>query len=1036
MLAHHPVTGKPIRVMKTRGQIWRDAKTLVLLKADADPKVPWARWETVAVGRDTVDSLVRREIEINIPIFIDEPGITADELHEYAKVSHMIVVTKALMNSLGPDPFDGYQLGNILCLDEFHHIYPYVGKAWDGTVEDAAVLLTCILHYSRVAGVSDTVFTARADELNQMKITNAGVAAKPPQLWLIQQYYMPQQVKRRREINRCLAENVKCRYIDRIYLLNEDKFYDQFPDDPKEKIKERVVGKRLTYEMVIRTIYDEVPADTIVVFSNSDIYLEESTRFLWSIDLKDRFLSLLRWDIPDDGSESKIFGPRDDSQDTWVLWSSSVKSRSWKWSDLAFPFGKSGCDNAITTELLRQKFLVANPAYSIKTQHVHASEIRNYDKEDVVDKPVFTYVSPTGLNDMDAREKWESSMILRKISHATFDRQVTSVQDKELATFCSMVKRSNKWPYTRESQNSFTKDANTILKFTNCFLTPNGLPYGHHEIYVGSSQRSQELWSKTAIGGCQPVIQTDLAIAAPLTEKETMSAEAFCVRYMSKIFQLRTGDGDFICPKKRELIDVLQIFRWSTPEVPVLPQDPNTGIYCKEAIVWACGDDDDMVSREDIAALRANMNPPWRISRPKKQKMTVLEDGLMIDGKWVTELEEKLGEDWDVNILWPKRSSLERIHRMMIDTDVFIFANGETLKNGWSWMWLLPEGARVIEIQNEMDPQGDAIHFAGAAGLSHKLVVMRKGLRDYMIRDSVKHTVSTCLGKGSVAAKTNTKPIVWLPRSDITGFYAHAGDSFREMVRIWGERGYCQVNEHPVATNCWWGEVGSGWLLYDRPNLDWIYNAPPVEQSWKYGLFGNPEPPNGGGGFAWSFWPRRPRLVEDIVAAGQTAKSFEERGRGLVFYGRIENRVQERRRARPDEWKAVCSEFFMPNGAGTEYVLSQREYLERLSESRFGLCLAGYGRKCHREVECMAMGCIPVVDKEVDMSSYANPPIEGVHYIRVSGPEDVTKKIDAIDATRWASMSLACKSWWQANASCEGMFALTVALTAAKNLKV
>ena len=41
MLAHHPITGKPIRVMKTRGQLWRDAKTLVLLKADADGKVPW-----------------------------------------------------------------------------------------------------------------------------------------------------------------------------------------------------------------------------------------------------------------------------------------------------------------------------------------------------------------------------------------------------------------------------------------------------------------------------------------------------------------------------------------------------------------------------------------------------------------------------------------------------------------------------------------------------------------------------------------------------------------------------------------------------------------------------------------------------------------------------------------------------------------------------------------------------------------------------------------------------------------------------------
>ena len=101
-----------------------------------------------------------------------------------------------------------------------------------------------------------------------------------------------------------------------------------------------------------------------------------------------------------------------------------------------------------------------------------------------------------------------------------------------------------------------------------------------------------------------------------------------------------------------------------------------------------------------------------------------------------------------------------------------------------------------------------------------------------------------------------------------------------------------------------------------------------------------------------------------------------------------------------------------------------------LANSKFGLCMAGYGKKCHREVECMAMGCVPVCAPEVDMENYANQPREGIHYIRASSPEDAKQKIAAVSEEQWAIMSAACIQWWSDNASAEGSWKLTQKLKA------
>jgi hypothetical protein len=74
----------------------------------------------------------------------------------------------------------------------------------------------------------------------------------------------------------------------------------------------------------------------------------------------------------------------------------------------------------------------------------------------------------------------------------------------------------------------------------------------------------------------------------------------------------------------------------------------------------------------------------------------------------------------------------------------------------------------------------------------------------------------------------------------------------------------------------------------------------------------------------------------------------------------------------------------------------------------------------------MALGTVPLVAPDVDMTNYANPPQEGVHYIRLKSFEPQ----EAIEATKiseeqWQSISHAAHTWWKDNASASGLWSLT-----------
>jgi hypothetical protein len=405
----------------------------------------------------------------------------------------------------------------------------------------------------------------------------------------------------------------------------------------------------------------------------------------------------------------------------------------------------------------------------------------------------------------------------------------------------------------------------------------------------------------------------------------------------------------------------------------------------------------------------------------------------MIDGKYITtemvRLWEKDFPEYEWAVIYESRTSPDRVLDKLRGATGCICAGGSKSVSRWGMTWALPKGASLIEIQNEMDPDGEAAHMAGASELVHSLVIVPRA-SDKVTQEMILKDVSLTLkGLDVIGPLEPRKPTIYMPRKNLTGFFSHAGDSFREMIEIWKTKGFVDVVEDPKAVMIWLDGVGNT-LLYDRPTMDWLFAAPPEEQKWDLALFGNPKPYDvGGPAKSWFFWPRSPALVEKFVLERLNAKGWSDRGTRCCFHGKIENKIQEKYRVKQD-WYTVCDEYSMASGAEAPYKLSKPEYLSSLANSKFGLCLAGFGKKCHREVECMAMGCVPVCAPEVDMDNYANPPQENVHYIRAKDPEDAKQRIEVVTEEQWNTMSAACIQWWRENASAEGSWALTQKLKA------
>jgi hypothetical protein len=233
------------------------------------------------------------------------------------------------------------------------------------------------------------------------KATTLSKSNKDP-IHVFCQFFLPKTAERLKEIQQCLRFNLENPHIKTVYLLNERIYTDAdmglVDVDPscKAKIVQCNLGRRLKFCDVFQYI-DEHAVKGYNVILNSDIFLDKTIEKLQKTDLhvEKKMLALLRYEYdPTNIVKSKIFGPRHDSQDTWILHSKfNIRPEHRKVFD--FEFGKPGCDNKLTYLMAILGYEVVNDPIFLKTYHIHSNQTRDYTIMDRVSDP-YALVVPHG----------------------------------------------------------------------------------------------------------------------------------------------------------------------------------------------------------------------------------------------------------------------------------------------------------------------------------------------------------------------------------------------------------------------------------------------------------------------------------------------------------------------------------------------------------------------------------------------------------------------------------------------------------------
>ncbi len=182
---------------------------------------------------------------------------------------------------------------------------------------------------------------------------------------LFYNYYEDRNPIRKREIDFCLQKNLENKLLTTVII--------ESPSKP-------------TYEFFFQQINRLAEPDDISIICNSDIFFDETIKFVEKIKDKELF-ALLRWEWLPGGPH--LF-ERPDSQDTWIVRGKVENVFG------AFSLGIRGCDNRIAYEFQKAGYTVSNPAKTIKSYHVHTSNVRNYTMADLVPPPYYT-LGPTSL---------------------------------------------------------------------------------------------------------------------------------------------------------------------------------------------------------------------------------------------------------------------------------------------------------------------------------------------------------------------------------------------------------------------------------------------------------------------------------------------------------------------------------------------------------------------------------------------------------------------------------------------------------------
>ena len=211
-----------------------------------------------------------------------------------------------------------------------------------------------------------------------------------PNIHLYTTFYNEEKPLRRQELLTCLEKNLSNTALSSVTVFNERADLSKW-ENPKLKLVP--IESRPTYQDFINYINEATDGDDIHIIANTDIYFEESINILKYINLHNTCLALSRWDTTDI-KKPQLYN-HNDSQDVWIF-KGQIKSTL----KADFPLGVPRCDNRFMYELRQAGYCVLNPAFSIKSLHIHKGQRAIvYTEDDNIYKipPPYRYLYPHNM---------------------------------------------------------------------------------------------------------------------------------------------------------------------------------------------------------------------------------------------------------------------------------------------------------------------------------------------------------------------------------------------------------------------------------------------------------------------------------------------------------------------------------------------------------------------------------------------------------------------------------------------------------------
>jgi len=673
----------------------RTQRTLIWLQKQ--DQRDWKKWDAVVTSLEDYMKWYKHANIVGIILDLNKTNTFYEEFYEdLFKISPhvpMIVLSNKILSTKSQEYWaDNYD--NIVQLDTLEEDYPYLGHPWDGTTEDSVALFTHLCRYNRL--VDCPVSATRMQTFNGCLQLEKGIV--PPTAWLITQYFHHPDASRAAEIMECLKKNVECADIKTIILLTENDYSKDWQHLKSTKIQQFIIKKRLTYAHFLQFVKDRVPKNTITMLANADIFMD-SMLDLWRINLKSKMLALLRWDITDtsDLDSAEIFGPRADSQDTWIVLSDSVKEIEWAYEQFDVQLGQPGCDNLFAGKMLQNRFVLYNPAMTFKTYHLHATEIRNYTKADTVRAKLYVNLVPSYIIDTK-QEKMTDPIHTMTNELVSFEVKSSSISNE--ITYCTMLEKEGRYKWEPSVENHYF-DEIPVYGWQNACVTPNGLVYTPYTIYPGDDEK-YPYWKSSTVTIFTPLQQTNQMIAIPLEDMTVFEhPDTYILYYFSRVLRLlkQYPKASFWAPNRECLLD------YNVQNMLYVSND--TACYAKEVIGYVPGPAE--IGKEEIQLLREYL-PHW--------KSTPVDKRCVIIGAYNKEISD-LFPNWTIQ--FEEEASFEAL----VGASLCITQTKSA--KATANLWALPKEAMVVEFQQELEVHGEIQHIAHVAELKSWVILLSKG---------------------------------------------------------------------------------------------------------------------------------------------------------------------------------------------------------------------------------------------------------------------------------------------------------------------